>query len=229
MYKFAGVAVSIFILFCSCQTTNERVIAYADLDPIPAGTFKAAVLKPFAFNIKQIEIPLTFDPRTGSVYFDFFYDLVTYREYWSVENRAAFIAALARYKADYEAKNLNLSRNKSRRAYGTVKGSIAWGVLRQMLNNRGYPNFDLGYAFRNDSPYFTIYQREAPNVHASGDNVNSSISLTLYFTRAMADDLAALLSEEYLRSLLPSSVQPSAYTEGGEVPVDKDEVIPDAY
>jgi hypothetical protein len=246
MYKFAGVGLLFLVLFCSCQTTKSENIAYADLDPVPAGTFKVGVLRPFTVNIKQLEIPLTFNPRTGSVYFEFMYDLATYREFWNVENRRAFLSALDRYKADYDARNLNLKRNKSLRAYGTVKATIEWGLIKRMLNNRGYPNYDLGYTFRKDSPYFSVYQRATANIHASGDNVNNSIALTLYFTRAMADDLAALFSEDHLRSLLPSSYQSSQpsvdsieddgyYNEAPAETPDKDEtpardaIIPEAY
>jgi hypothetical protein len=98
-----------------------------------------------------------------------------------------------------------------------------------MINARAYPIIDFGYAFQSNSPYFTIVQRSAKDVRndssSSGDR--NSLQVVFYFTRAMADDLAVLLSPEHLRSLLPANLTTPA--PGNTSPQPVPAVIPDEY
>jgi hypothetical protein len=205
---------------------------YADIDPIQIGTVKIGFLSPFGTEIKQSEVPVFFNPRTGYAFLDFFQDLTTYHQYWDGPSRQAFISALERYKTDYDARDLNLSRTKSRRVYGTLNGFIDWGNIKRMLNNRGYPKINLGYTFHKNSPYFTITQQDTKNIKIpDGANTGSSPYIVIYFTRSMAEDLAALFDQNYLMSQLPVYAQPVSASSGTEeAPLPPANGIqPDAY
>jgi hypothetical protein len=203
------IIMTILALSACATTSRPREVVVADIDPIQVGTFSVGIVRPFTFTMKVLEIPVTFDPRSGYVHFQFSYDISTYRLYWDAPNRQAFIVALDQYKEDYQAHNLNLSRSRARRAYGTINGFADWGTLKSMLNLRGYPKVELGYAFRDNNPYFIINQRETKDISQNSSGERRSINLTLYFTRAMAEDLARLLDPDHLLNLIPPEYRPA--------------------
>ncbi|MDR2742771.1 MAG: hypothetical protein LBB98_11555 [Treponema sp.] len=216
---------SVFILFLtvSCTTTPQRNdYMTADIDPIEAGTITAGLPAFLTNRLRQVEILVTYHPRTDTVVFQFPYQLVTYRQHWNTVNRETLLAAISRYQSDFAAKSLSImSRSKMRRAYGVLDSVTEWGTFKIMINSRARPKVELGYAFEQNSPYFVITQREAKNENASGDSgANTSLRVSLYFTRALAEDLAAALDRSRLLSLLP----------GGRAPESgSGEVAPDEY
>jgi hypothetical protein len=212
------------LLFSACATTTAlREDMIADLDPLPAGTIQAGVIQLFPTRVGPIPVPVTFEPRTNRVYLQFPYQTVTYRQYWDASSRAAFIAALSQYQGDYDRRELpQQSLVRTRKAYGSFSAMTEWGQFAFMINARSYPAIELGYAFQNDSPYFIVTQKEAPNVNAATDVQNNSLRITLYFTRAMAEELAALFDQEHLLSLLPEERQ-------GAEAAPSSQIIPDEY
>jgi hypothetical protein len=215
----------ILILTVSCKSTPVRnEYMTADIDPIEVGTINAGVPGFLTDQVRQVEILLTYHPRTDTVVFQFPYQTVTYREHWNTANRGALLAAVSRYQNDFAAKNLPaMSRSKMRRVYGAVDSITEWGTFRFMLNARSRPKVELGYAFKQNSPYFVITQRAAKNeLSQSSDTTHSSLRISLYFTRAMLEDLSAALSQERLLSVLP--VPGSHPSIGGS-----GELLPDAY
>jgi hypothetical protein len=166
----------------------------------------------FSSRLRQTEILLTYHPRTDSVVFQFPYQTVTYRQYWNTINRETLLAAISRYQSDFAAKNLPvMSRSRMRRAYGTLEAVTEWGTFRFMVNAQAHPKVELGYTFEQNSPYFVITQREAKNEFVTNDDMqNSSLRVTLFFTRAMLEDLAAALDQSRLLSLLPATLLPSS-------------------
>jgi hypothetical protein len=177
----------------------------ADVDPIEAGAIIAGVKPPFSSRLRQVEVQVTYHPRTDTVVFQFPYQTVTYRQYWNTHNRETLLAAISRYQTDFAAKNLPaLRRGKMRRTYGALESITEWGTFKFMVASRSYPKVELGYTFNQNSPYFIITQLEAKNELATSDNTRTnSLRLTLYFTRAMAEDLAAALDRSRHLALLP--------------------------
>jgi hypothetical protein len=192
---------------------NENMTA--DIDPIEAGTITAGVQFPFSSRLRQIEVQVTYHPRTDTVAFQFPYQTVTYRQYWNTANREALLAAISRYQTDFAAKSLpHLNRGKMRRAYGALESVTEWGSFKFMVTSRSYPKVDLGYTFEKNSPYFTITQRPAPNKLATADDARTnSLRITLFFTRALAETLAATLDRSRLLSLLPTHTTGALPTE----------------
>jgi hypothetical protein len=166
--------------------------------------------------VEKKTINLVFCPRDNTVYLEFKYQTVTYRQYWTLANRTAFIGALEKYKGDYGQRNLVDRPYRTRRLYGTLKGMAQWGyplnlsILVLQLNSMGYPNYELGYVFKEDSsrranPYFTVFQRETRDVLMSNDVMESkSSNIFVYYTRTQAEDLANIFKQDYLLSLIQS-------------------------
>jgi hypothetical protein len=188
----------------------------ANLDPIPAGSIEAEFPRLFSSAVEKKKIDLVFCPRDNTVYLEFKYQTVTYRQYWTLANRSAFITALEKYKGDYEARNLVDRPGRTRRLYGNLKGMAQWGyplnlsILVLRLNSMGYPNYEVGYVFKEDSsrresPYFTVFQRETKDILMNNDVIEGkSSNIFIYYTRAQAEDLATIFSQDYLMSLIRS-------------------------
>ncbi|MDR0642781.1 MAG: hypothetical protein LBG07_10020 [Treponema sp.] len=213
---FLSVAAAVLLFACN---SNPRMgdEGIANLDPIPAGSIEAEFPRFFSSAVEKKKVDVVFCPRDNTVYLEFKYQTVTYRQYWNLANRAHFMEALNKYKGDYEAKNLVDKPYRTRRIYGTLKGMAQWGyplnlsILVLRLNSMGYPNYEVGYVFKEDSsrrenPYFTVFQRESKDILMSNDVVEGkSANIFVYYTRAQAEDLANIFNQDYLLSLIRSS------------------------
>ncbi|MDR3333973.1 MAG: hypothetical protein LBT13_03655 [Treponema sp.] len=187
----------------SCAGTKAvNTAMVADVDPLPLGSANMEFDKFFSSGLEQKPVSLVFDPRLDRVYLEFKYQTVTYRQYWDKTGREGFIAAVKRYHADYEARNLTNKPSKSRSAYGTLQSTTEWGQFRFSVSSRASPRIELGYHFKQNNPYFTVLQREAKETHWGGDNETSSLRIILYFTRIQADELAGFFDQDYLLSFL---------------------------
>jgi hypothetical protein len=219
------VFVLLVILTASCKSTPVRnEYMTADIDPIEVGTINAGVPEMFTGRIRQVEILLIYYPRIDTVVFQFPYQYVTYREHWNTVNREALLAAISRYQSDFAARNLPaMGRSRMRRAYGTLNSVTEWGLLKSMLNARGRPKVELGYAFEQNSPYFVITQRQTKNELSKSSNATAtSLMISLHFTRSMLEDLAAAIEQKRLLSVLPATgSHPSIRSDG--------ELLPDEY
>jgi hypothetical protein len=213
-----GAFLSLLILLAACNTHPKMAEGgVANLDPIPAGSVEAEFPRMLSSAVEKKQINLVFCPRDNTVYLEFKYQTVTYRQYWTEANRSAFIAALEKYQGDYEAKNLVDRPYRTRRIYGTLKGMVQWGyplnlsILVLRLNSMGYPNYEVGYVFKQDSsrresPYFTVFQRETKDILMNNDVIEGkSSNIFVYYTRAQAEDLANIFKQDYLMSLIRSS------------------------
>ena len=176
----------------------------------------------FPTRIKQIPLTLNFDPRSGMAYIQLKYQTVTYRQYWDPANRARFIAAVERYHADYDARNLpERKRRRSRRAYDTLMGLAEWESLSFTASARSRPRIYLGYAFHDNNPYFFVTQMPAKNeIPINDDAKRDSLQIELYFTRAMATALAQLFDQGHLNSLIPDYAKDRALQPGASIPPD---------
>jgi hypothetical protein len=207
-------ALCILILSGACAALKNyrddyRRVLYpemlADIDPIPAGTIEAEFDNFFGTKISKKRVETFFDPRTNRLYLQFRYQSVLYRQFWDPPGREAFKKALNSYKVDYAGRNLTLKASKALKAYGTIKSFTEWGTLATDLNEKSqaYPLVNLGYAFKDSSPYFTITQNSADDIVFVADNVHfESLYIQMFYTRAQADALAALFDEDYLLGLL---------------------------
>jgi hypothetical protein len=203
----------------------------ADMDPIPAGAISAEFARPLSSTVEKKDVSVVFRPRDNGVFLEFKYQGVTYRQHWDSANRKLFVEALEKYKADYERRNLDSKSGRTQRIYGVTTGMTEWGYsvtigklnISNTLNDKGYPSYELGYVFKRDSerresPYFTVFQREAKTIseHSDGED-NRSLNIYIYYTRAQADELVKLFDRDYLLSLIrPAPVRDNVVVESEE-------------
>ncbi|MDR2797472.1 MAG: hypothetical protein LBB80_03940 [Treponema sp.] len=192
----------LFVVSCVSQAPKNRTMI-ADVDPIPLGSVGIAFDQLFSAALDTKDVPVQFNPRDDTVSLEFRYQTVIYRQYWDRTGREQFIAAVQQYHADFEARNLSTKASKSRTAYGSVNARAEWGQFAFSVNACSYPRMDLGYRFKGNSPYFIVVQREARDtVMPSADDSRMSLQITAYFTRSMADKVAAFFDPAYLERIL---------------------------
>jgi hypothetical protein len=186
----------------------------ADMDPVSAGTIEAEFDRIFSSKLNKVTIETIFYPRENSVALEFRYELVRYRQFWNEQGRKQFIDALNKYKEDYTSRNLVTKYGKSRAIYGKVKGKAEWESFKFTTTHKSSPAIELGYRFRNDTPFFAILQRSAKEEGVTSVEAGQSLQINMYFTRAQAEDLAKIFEQAYLLGLLgrdafpDSTVQP---------------------
>ncbi|GHV64705.1 hypothetical protein AGMMS49587_17620 [Spirochaetia bacterium] len=205
------ILLGVFLLLSSCQNTGggKRTLSphlnffsSRTRDAVAIGSAAMQFDKMFSSVIEKKEVDVWFDPETDEVFLQFKYQSVTYRQYWDKPNRLKFITALEKYKADYASKNLNLKSSRARRAYGTLSGKTEWGQFSAnvLMSSRARPRVNLGYQFKQESPYFSVTQQSAENLVNANDVKQYSLDIITYFTRAQADELAKLFDQQYLLS-----------------------------
>ena len=179
------------------------------------GTNRYDVLDEFSVFIKNMIGKLkvkkgSFIYRRGTdiAGFRIYYDTSAYAVQMAQEARETCIAAIDKYCADFENKNLDRSikANKSRRLYGETISYIDFGVAMEMMNYNAKPKTSFGYAFENGNPYFVIHMDKAKNLKLEGKSSREygnleTIILNFYFTRKQALTLKAFLSNENVNAL----------------------------
>jgi hypothetical protein len=209
-------AVSFILGACASSTIPYQAdIRVASLDPIPLGTVDAGIIRLFSSKVELMQVPLVYNPKTDAVTLEFRVQTTRYRQFWTRRMRETFIRALAEYEEDYTAHELPQgSVNKTARAYATMRGKAEWWLFAITTEYQGFPYMDLGYRFvtvagedgsKRRSPYFTVSQRKAKDIREQVPNKRAeSLNIVLYFTRTMAQDLAAYFDEELLRGVIPN-------------------------
>jgi hypothetical protein len=206
--KFVFVCMVMMVLLGACAAAPppyQEDINVANLDPVPLGTLDIGIIRLFSNSVELMQVPLLYNPRTDAITLEFRVQTTHFRQFWSRQMRETFIRTLAEYEADYAARNLPRgSTNKMGRAYATMRAKTEWWLFTITTEYQGFPLMDVGYSFQNGSPYFTVTQRKTKDVRESiTSRQTSSLNIVLYFTRAMAQDLAALFNEDHIYSLIP--------------------------
>jgi len=191
--------------------------------------------------LKKQTVTVLYFPREDAVCLRYKYEFYTYNQFWDKRGRLKFINALQKYNEDYEARNLQRNNIKSQEKYGTVRGYLAWQLISYTVQAYANMNVDLGYIFKDRSPYFSVCQGEAEFINEligndnagpgneksggkSGGNNRTSPAVTMYFTRAQA----AELSEIFEQYVLSDIHLPDEYEEAN-IPAKKDDVPKDDY
>ena len=228
--KSKRIVIIFLALSCAACSTIQRAEERREYNlrgqRIPAGTAEAEFFNVLVKgNLKKQDLTFTYYPEDDAVCLEYRHNLmISYYQFWSRSNRTAFVKALEQYKLDYADRNLK-TKNKmqSKRQYKTEEAFMVWETSRYSTFCFGWPRLELGYQFMNNSPYFSITQRETDNEEpvTKPDNTTSE-NVVIYFTRAQADEVAAIFDQTYLESLkpLPPPVRPSdsiideSYVEG---------------
>jgi hypothetical protein len=222
---------AVIVLLFSCQSAGTNLSKkypnmVANIDPISAGSVEAEFDKLLSSQLNTSAVNAIFYPRLNEVALEFRYDFTTYRQFWDEADRKHFAEALERYKDDYAARKLANSYTRSKAAYGKVESHLEWERARFTQTYVSYPTIEIGYRFRNDTPFFATLMRparEVPQGSGADENLVESEQVNMYFTRAQAEALVKLFDQSYLMKLIsgvddPSNVQTDDgyYTEFGD-------------
>jgi hypothetical protein len=205
-FRFFPLFIALVLLYGSCASNKDASFGEDDDFPaddsgaaIPLGNIDVGLTKAFSSAVTKQSAAAVYDSANDIVTLEFLSaGAVHNRQYWTAGARDTLIKALAQYESAYEARDLPtgfLSSGK-RAVYGKTEITIHWWSLSFSNHARGLSRLDFGYRFKDRSPYFTITQSEAKDTYVSSQN--SSTQVTMYFTRAMARELAALFTEENL-------------------------------
>ena len=201
-YKFLYLFAAVLFLASCASTSKEEKKMLANTDPFTIGTVRISTDPAFVSGLRDSEIEVIFDPRENEVILSFELGKAQHLQIWSEEGRKIFIEAIAKYKDDFAGQRLNSKDRKSASIYGRAKGRFQWKPFKISATYYSSPSFDLGYRFKENSPFFTIYQLQAAVPGSSNSGISKSPQYNIYFTRAEAEELARLFDQAYLlRSL----------------------------
>jgi hypothetical protein len=225
-----GNAVILFFLSCgSVDLSKKYPNMVANVNPFPVGSAEAQFDRFLSQKIRKGEIQVVFHPRLNAVSLEFKHDLYTYRQFWDEAARKQFAASLELYKKDFEEKKLIDKHRKTRAVYGNVKGRLEWELSKYTKTRISNPRIEMGYRFKENTPFFAALMRPAKEVMTEGDRNNpvNSQSVYLYFTRAQADQVVMLFDQAYLIGLLKERtndiIDNSAEADKGAYELPRDE------
>ena len=203
MKFIAIISIAISLAACSStRTVKEQLSVDLKSPSISVGTVGAQFDKFLSIGgLRKSNIAVNYFPNEDAVCLQYKSELITYYQFWDKANRDAFVSALEKYKEDYAQRNLGKSSRKTKRNYGTFEGYIIWQLSQYTVPAYGYPKIEIGYYFKDKSPYFSINQRKAEFLDELSQSKKESLEIMIYFTRAQADSLAALFDQQYLQKL----------------------------
>ncbi|MBE6361906.1 MAG: hypothetical protein E7059_10710 [Treponema bryantii] len=166
---------------------------------------ETSVFVPNAFGVlKQKRATVTIDPKLQEAGFGSPYLAAYYYLFLDSDSRKYLMNAIDNYFSDFENKRLKRDYGSSFKVYGKTPVRLRWGTLSNSTPNNGETEMNLGYKFKEKSPYFiiTIYPafNEYSNVTDAVDR--ESMMLTYYFTKAQLLDLKSMLDNEVISKTL---------------------------
>jgi len=181
---------------------------------VPAGKIEAQFNNLFPMpGIKAVNIDVIYFPVENAVCLEYRLNTYLYQQFWHRDGRDAFVKALKKYNEDFEEQKLVNRNNRTKSRYGVVEECfLTWQQASIMEQGYGNVNMELGYYFRENSPFFSVTQLEAffESPSFNKEDNQASAEIPMFFTRAQAEELAALFSQDYLLSIAPDAQAPEA-------------------
>jgi hypothetical protein len=198
---------NVLLLLLSCRTVDlakKYPNMIANADPFSVGVVEAQFDRFFSSKVNKLEVQTVFHTRLNAVSLEFKYELYHFRQFWDEPARKQFTASLELYKKDFDDKKLIDKYRKTKGVYGKVKGRIEWEAFKYTKTRVSKPTIELGYRFKENTPFFTTLMRPAREEPSEADSTSrmDSQQINMYFTRAQADELVRLFDQAYLLELL---------------------------
>jgi hypothetical protein len=158
-------------------------------------------------DLRQVGITVDYYPLEDAVCLQYRLDFMTFYQFWSRDGRDAYLKALDQYKEDFTERKLNLKGSRrTKRQYGKAEGYLIWQASIYTIRAFASVDIELGYFIRtvskNRAAFFTLHQREATFIdELSKNEKRQTNNITLYLTKAQADELADFFDQDFLRSL----------------------------
>jgi len=196
-----------------CNTTpkqvDDRFIVDMSSPQIPVGEFETQIDRTFPLSgLKKIVVTVSYYPFDDAVCLRYRSDFFTYYQFWSHSGREVFLKALETYNADYAKRDLDMRARGTKSKYGTVEGYLSWQMQSFTRRVSANMNIDMGYAFNDRSPFYAVTQKHTTYEDPiSEENNMASQEITMYFTRAQAQEVAAIFDQEVLLALVPPELR----------------------
>jgi hypothetical protein len=162
--------------------------------------------------LKKVVITVSYSPYEDAVCLEFKRNTITNYQYFSRENRTAFLKALDNYTEDFDGRKLVNNKN-TKFQYGKSEGYLIWKLTKVSDQKYGNLDFSFGYLFKEGSPFFTITQGAVTyeNIFArrKSEKYSRNGEFQLFFTRAQSVELAAFFDQQFLRGL--SNLTPETF------------------
>jgi len=183
----------------------------ANMDPFSVGSVEVQFDRFLSRRVNRVVVETVFHPRLNSVSLEFKYELLTYRQFWDEAARKQFAASLELYKRDFEDSKLIDNYRKTRAVYGNTRGRLEWETTKYTKTRVSNPTIDIGYRFRENTPFFTTLMRSAREIMGEGDSAPpvDSQAINMYFTRAQASDLVEIFDQARLVELIGKKTTPA--------------------
>jgi len=212
----------VVLTFSSCAFVKNRIAIAANKEKpftvslsspnFQAGESEAQFDSPFPLApLRKADVKISYFPFEDAVCLQYRIDMINFYQFWDRPGREIFKKALDEYNKEYEAKKLRSNRSgKTRSLYGQAQGFLIWQTGSFTRQLRGNMNMELGYYFREKSPFFTVTQGEAQyeDLSQNDENVLSySGERPVFFTRAQAAEIVKAFDQDYLMSLVPDAIR----------------------
>jgi len=207
-----AVILAISPLFNGCsglKTVKEEPFSVKLESPkVNAGVFEAQSERLVDIGgLRKTNITVDYYPLEDAVCLQYRLDFMTFYQFWSRQGRAVYLKAIEQYKEDYTQRTLNSrGSRKTKSQYGKAEGYLIWQAAKYLTRSRAPVNVELGYNIRtiskNRVAFFTLLQREAVFIDENSKNEKRQTNnMTMYLTRAQADELAEFFDQSFLSSL----------------------------
>jgi len=197
----------LLLLLLSCKSVDpaqKYPNMVANVDPFSVGAIEVQFDRFLTSKVNKVQIEAVFYPRLNAVSLEFKYEYLSYKQFWDEAARKKFADSLELYKKDFEGAKLSNNYRKTRDAYGRVKGRVQWEAFKHAKIHVSNPIIEIGYRFKEKTPFFATLMRSAKEEIADEDKSDSMTSsqINMYFTRAQADELAGFFDQTRLIDLL---------------------------
>lgn len=158
-------------------------------------------------SLRQVNITVDYYPLEDAVCLQYRLDFMTFYQFWNKDGREAYLKAIEQYNEDYTQRNLKAKGSKKTKTqYGFIEGYLIWQAAKYTVRAYAPVNIGLGYFIRtiskNRVAFFTVLQREATFIDEMSKNEKRQTGImTMYLTRAQADELADFFNQDLLREL----------------------------
>jgi len=150
-------------------------------------------------KIRKQSVKVVYYPKDDVVCLQYRNNLMGYNQFWSRRGRMGYSSALFQYNDDYSNRILARNEKKSSKKYGIYGGYLVWQQTSFFIQAKASMKMEIGYTFKDNSPYFTITQLPAEYIdELHTDNNRTSDQIIIYFTRAQAAELEALFESEII-------------------------------
>jgi hypothetical protein len=220
--------VSVLIVFLSinsCAFLKKEIDLAAQKQPpfsvnqrtsprVQAGQIEAQFNNLFPMpGIKTVKIDVLYFPVEDAVCLEYKLNTYTYQQFWHRAGRRAFVRALESYNDDFDGQKLRNRNTRTKSQYGVAEECyLVWQQSNISAQGYGNANIELGYYFRESSPFFAATQMESyfDSPISDPEFDQTSAEIPMFFTRAQAEELVTLFGQDYLQSIAPDARPPEA-------------------